>query len=63
MSEHLTATRAGERFGVAIAAATDCHQACVEGMSYGLQRRGSRPTCCTPGSCSTAPRCATRPAT
>ena len=40
MSEHLTATRAGERFGVAIAAATDCHQACVEAMSYGLQRRG-----------------------
>jgi hypothetical protein len=40
MSEHLTATRAGERFGVAIAAATDCHQACVEAMSYGLQQRG-----------------------
>jgi Domain of Unknown Function (DUF326) len=40
MSEHLTATRAGERFAVAIAAATDCHQACVEAMSYGLQRRG-----------------------
>lgn len=41
MSEHLTATRAGERFGVAIAAATDCHQACVEAMSHGLQQRGA----------------------
>jgi hypothetical protein len=40
MSEHLTATRAGERFGFAIAAATDCHQACIEAMSYGLQQRG-----------------------
>ena len=40
MSAHLTATRAGERFAVAIAATTDCHQACVEAMSYGLQRRG-----------------------
>jgi hypothetical protein len=40
MSEHLTATRAGERFGAAIAAATDCHQACIEGLSFGLQHRG-----------------------
>jgi hypothetical protein len=40
MTEHLTATRAGERFGVAIAAATDCHQACIEALSWGLQRRG-----------------------
>jgi hypothetical protein len=39
MSEHLTATRAGERFATAIAAATDCHQACIEALSYGLQRR------------------------
>jgi len=40
MSEHLTATRAGERFAVAIAAATDCHQACIEALSWGLQQRG-----------------------
>ena len=40
MTEHLTATRAGERFAVAIAAATDCHQACIEALSWGLQQRG-----------------------
>ena len=33
MTEHLTATRAGERFAAAIAAATDCHQACIEALS------------------------------
>ena len=63
MTEHLTATRAGERFGVAIAAATDCHQACIEALSWGLQRGASRPICCTRGCSSTAPRCATRRAT
>ncbi|HYX86324.1 MAG TPA: four-helix bundle copper-binding protein [Gaiellales bacterium] len=40
MSEHLTAERAGERFAAAIEAATDCHQACVEALSWGLQQRG-----------------------
>jgi hypothetical protein len=40
MTEHLTTTRAGERFAVAIAAATDCHQACIEALSWGLQQRG-----------------------
>jgi hypothetical protein len=41
MSEHLTTTRAGERFAIAIDAATDCHQSCIEALSYGLQRRGA----------------------
>jgi hypothetical protein len=40
--EHLTATRAGERFAVAIEAATDCHQACVEALAAGLQAGGGR---------------------
>jgi hypothetical protein len=40
LSEHLTATRAGERFATAIEAATDCHQACIEALSYGLQQKG-----------------------
>jgi hypothetical protein len=40
VSQHLTAARAGERFAAAIAATTDCHQACVEAMSLGLQQRG-----------------------
>jgi hypothetical protein len=40
MSEHLTATRAGERFATAIEATTDCHQACIEALSYGLQQKG-----------------------
>jgi hypothetical protein len=38
--EHLAATRAGERFAVAIEAATDCHQACIEALSAALQAKG-----------------------
>jgi hypothetical protein len=40
MHEHRAATRAGERFAVAIEAATDCHQACVEALAAGLQGGG-----------------------
>lgn len=40
MHEHLAATRAGERFAVAIEAATDCHQACIEALSAALQEGG-----------------------
>jgi hypothetical protein len=40
MSEHATAHRAGERFGAAVDASTDCHQVCVEAIAHGLQRRG-----------------------
>jgi hypothetical protein len=40
MTEHVTAHRAGERFGAALEACTDCHQVCVEAVSYGLQQKG-----------------------